>query len=283
MKTWSKFFVGVILLFTADGCRSTKSLQTAISKKDTTLVKIPVIVKDSSFNEVPANKVPASTVLNALNKLNKNKIDFKTFSSKAKVQYEDRNGKQPDFNAFIRLEKDSILWISISSTFLGIEAFRLYITPEKIIILNKLDKSVEYHPFSYIESFAHIPMDFTLLQNILIGNPVYVGDSIVSYRQTENHILIGTVSSYFKNLITLSVGSNHLERIKLDDIDLNKNRTAALLYGNYESDAGFDFATDREINVSEKSKVDVSIEFKQYEFNKELSFPWKIPNNYKRK
>ena len=77
--------------------------------------------------------------------------------------------------------------------------------------------------------------------------------------------------------------TNHLERIKLDDLDLNQNRTAALLYGNYEKSVGFDFATAREINVSEKSKVEISIEFKQYEFNKELSFPWKVPNNYQRK
>lgn len=275
MKTCSKIFIGIVFLYVLTGCHSTKSLQTAISKKDTTVTKVPLIIKDSSYNKIPAIEV--------LNALNKNKIVFKTFSSKAKVQYEDRNGKQPDFNAFIRLQKDSVLWISISSTFLGIEAFRLYITPDTLILLNKLDKSVEYHPFSYIESFAHIPMNFRLLQNILIGNPVYVGDSIVSYRQTENHILIGTVGTFFKNLITLSAGTNHLERIKLDDVDLNQNRTAALLYGNYEKNDGFDFATDREINVSEKSKVDISIEFKQYEFNKELSFPWKIPNNYKRK
>jgi outer membrane lipoprotein-sorting protein len=273
MKIWSKFFVGIILLYAATGCHSTKSLQTAISKKDTPVVKIPLILKDSSFNIIPAVEV--------LNALNKNKIDFKTFSSKAKIQYQDHNGKQPDFNAFIRLQKDSVLWISISATFLGIEAFRLYITPDTLIILNKLDKSVEYHSFRYIESFAHIPMDFTLLQNILIGNPVYVGNSIVSYRQTENHILIGTVGSFFKNLITLSSKENHLERIKLDDIDLSQNRTASLVYGNYERNDGFDFATDREINVSEKSKVDVSIEFKQYEFNKDLSFPFAIPRNFK--
>ena len=275
MKIWSKIFIVIVLLYAGTGCRSTKNLQTAISKKDTTVIKIPEIVKDSSFNKIPA--------LEVLHALNKNKIDFKTFSSKAKVQYEDHNGKQPDFNAFIRLQKDRVLWISISSTFLGIEAFRLYITPDTLIILNKLDKSVEHHPFSYIESFAHIPLDFTLLQNILIGNLVYVGDSIVSYRQTENHILIGTVGAYFKNLITLSAGANQLERIKLDDVDLNQNRTATLLYDNYEKNAGFDFATSREINVSEKSKVDVSIDFKQYEFNKELSFPFAIPRNYKTK
>ena len=275
MKRYFKILTGFFLLYTASGCHSTKKLQTAISKKDTTVVTIVPLKKDSTLNTVDAR--------DALIALNKNKIDFKTFSSKAKVEYQDRNGKQPDFNAFIRLQKDSVLWISISSTFLGIEAFRLYVTPDTLMIINKLDKSVEFHPFGYIESFAHIPMTFRLLQNIIIGNPVYVGDSIVSYRETESHVLIGTVGDYFKNLITLSAGTNHLERIKLDDVHLNQNRTAALVYGNYQKSGRFDFATNREINVSEKSKVDISIEFKQYEFNKELSFPHEIPRNYKTK
>lgn len=275
MKTWSIILVGFFVAFASGGCHSTKRLQTAINKKDTLLAARKVMPEDSSFNKIPAEE--------ALNALNKNRIDFKTFSSKARIQYEDHNGKQPDFNAFIRLQKDSILWVSISSTFLGIEAFRIFITPDTLIILNKLNKVAEFHPFSYIESFAKIPMDFKLLQNIIIGNPVYLGDSIVSYRKTENHILIGTVGDFFKNLITLSAEKNHLERIKLDDVDVSQNRTATLLYGDYENNGGFDFATLREINVSEKSKVNVSIEFKQYGFNKELSFPFTIPRNYKTK
>jgi len=274
MKTWSIILVGFFLAFVSAGCHSTKSLQTAINKKDTSVVIRKVMVNDSSF------KIPAQE---ALSVLNKNKINFQTFSSKARIQYEDHNGKQPDFNAFIRLQKDSVLWVSISSTFLGIEAFRILITPDTLIILNKLNKTVEYHPFSYIESFAKIPLDFKLLQNIIIGNPVYVGDSIVSYRKTENNIIIGTVGDFFKNLITLSAGKDDLQRIKLDDIDISQNRTAALLYGDYENNGDFDFATTREINVSEKSKVNVSIEFKQYGFNKELSFPFSIPRNYKTK
>ena len=272
---YCKIFTAILFLYLVSGCHSTKKLQTAVNKKDTAIVNMQVKKDDSIFNKIPAVEV--------LSVLNKNKIDFKTFSSKAKIQYEDRNGKQPDFNAFIRLQKDSVLWVSISSTFLGIEAFRIYITPDTIILLNKLDKTVEYHPFNYVESIAHIPLNFSLLQNILIGNPVYVGDSIVSYRETESHILIGTVGAFFKNLITLSSENDHLERIKLDDIDLNQNRTAALVYGNYEKNDHYDFATSREINVSEKSKVDIKILFKQYEFNNELSFPFAIPRNYKTK
>lgn len=270
-----KVFIAIVILYAASGCHSTKKLQSAVNRKDTAIIKLPVKSHDTSFNKNPA--------IGVLDSLGKNRIDFKTFSSKAKVQYEDRNGKQPDFNAFIRLQKDSVIWVSISSTFLGIEAFRIYITPDTLILLNKLDKTVEYHPFSYVETIVHIPLNFSVLENIIIGNPVYIGDSIVSYRQTENHIMIGTVGDFFKNLITLDVPAHHLERIKLDDIDVTKNRTAALLYDDYEHNDNFDFSTSREINVSEKSKVDIKILFKQYEFNKELSFPFTVPRNYKTK
>src|SRR5690242_12311472 len=149
----------IICWVAATGCHSTKKLQSAVGKKDTAVLKNPVMIRDSSSDI----SVAEETLLD----LQKNKIDFQTFSAKAKIQYEDHNGKQPDFNAFIRLQKDSVLWISISSTFLGIEAFRLYVTPDTLMIINKLDKTVEFHPFSYIESFAHIPMTFRLLQNIL--------------------------------------------------------------------------------------------------------------------
>jgi hypothetical protein len=254
------------------GCRSTKKLQTAINKIDTVSINKNIEANSS---------VALDTARTILNTLNKNEIDFKTFSAKAKVQYEDHNGKQPDFNTFIRLQKDSALWISISSTFLGVEAFRLFITPDTLIILNKLDKTVEYHSFSYVESIIHIPMDFSLLQNLLIGNPVYLGDSVVSYTRTKDHVLIGTAGEFFKNLLALSVNNNQLERIKLDDNSLSKNRTASLVYGSYENDGHFDFSTYREISVLDKSKVEINILFKQYEFNKELSFPFTIPRNYK--
>ncbi|MDP4285874.1 MAG: DUF4292 domain-containing protein [Bacteroidota bacterium] len=273
MNFYFRIFIGIVFLYTINGCRSTKKLQSAISRKDTIVATVPGLPNSDSL----------SIASKLLKSLDKNRIDFKTFSAKIKVQYEDRKGKQPDFNAFIRLQKDSVLWISISATFLSIEAFRIYITPDTLIIINKLDKEVEYHPFNYIESFAHIPMTFSILQDLIIGNPVYQGDSVVAYRETENHILIGTTGSFFKNLLTISADNNNLEKSKLDDIEIGQNRTADLVYDAYEKYNQFSFATFRDITVAEKTKVDIKINFKQYEFNKELSFPFNIPRNYKTK
>ncbi len=253
-------------------CRSTKKLQTAINKKDTiTVSNIPL----------PADSInPAIAFFDSFKK---NIIPFETFSAKVKVQYEDRNGKQPDVNAFIRMKKDSVIWVSISATFLNIEAFRILITPNSISILNKLDKTFEDHPLDYLENVSHIPLSFSTLQNLLIGNPIYVGDSILSFKKSENYFLISTVDSLFKNLLTIASDNQRLEKSKLDDKDVTQNRTADLYYSDYENANNFPFSTYRQIMVTEKSSVSISLDFKQYEFNKELSYPYNIPKNYKKK
>ena len=124
MNLCFRFFSGLFFLYVLSGCHSTKKLQTAINKKDTAItVQTGLPYSDS-----------LSVASLFLKKLETNRINFKSFSAKVKVQYEDRNGKQPDFNAFIRMQKDSVLWVSINATFLSIEAFRIYITPDTIII-----------------------------------------------------------------------------------------------------------------------------------------------------
>ena len=258
----------VVISFTA--CHSTKKFKTAITKKDTTVISTVSNLGDSAklLKQIRSN-------------IGKNHIDFKTFSAKIKVQYEDGNGKQPDVNAFLRMYKDSVIWMSINATFLNIEAFRMMITKDSIFIINKLDKLKSMHSLSYIEDVAHIPLDLRTLQELIIGNPIYVGDSIVSYKKTENRILVSTVGKLFKNLITLAADNNLILRSKLDDLDVSQNRTADLTYGEYASLGNNFFPTYREITVAEKTKVDIILVFKQYDFNKELSFPFSLPKNYK--
>ena len=56
-----------------------------------------------------------------------------------------------------------------------------------------------------------------------------------------------------------------------------------ITYGDYENNDGVNFSTSREITVSEKNKLDVHLNFKQYQFDKELTIVFNIPANYTRK
>lgn len=274
MKSIIKITGAFVLLITLFGCRSTKKLQTAINKKDTA-----VAIQNS-----PPSDDSSKIIETVLDNLKKNHIDFNTFSAKIKVDYQDSKGRQPDVNAFVRMKKDSLIWISINATFLNIEAFRVLISKDSIWILNKLEKQLEQHSLSFLEEVAKIPLDFNTLQDLIVGNPIYVGSKIVAYKKTENRLLISTIGEHFKNLLTLSVNNNDLvERSKLDDLNLALNRTCDLTYGGYENKSGTFFSTYREITVAEKTKVDITLNYRQYDFNRDLTFPLSIPKNYKRK
>jgi len=96
-------------------------------------------------------------------------------------------------------------------------------------------------------------------------------------------MLLSTVGKYFKNLLTLSANNSLIQRSKLDDLDVTLNRTGDLTYSDYENKSGVFFSTNREVTVAEKTKVDIKLNFKQYEFNTELSYPFSIPKNFKTK
>ena len=91
------------------------------------------------------------------------------------------------------------------------------------------------------------------------------------------------VGSYFKNLLTLSSGNYFLTHSKLDDVDINRNRTASISYDDYLVSEGKNFSSKRQISIPENNKLDIRLNFKQVEFNKELSVAFSVPKNYKRK
>jgi 3-phenylpropionate/cinnamic acid dioxygenase small subunit len=84
-------------------------------------------------------------------------------------------------------------------------------------------------------------------------------------------------------LLTLSDDNITLLHSKLDDIDMLRSRTADITYDGYENSSGMHFSTNREITASEKNRLDIKLNFKQYEFNKELSMVFNVPRNYTRK
>ena len=120
---------GIFFLLIMMSCRSTKKLQTAINKKDT--VAITQVDTDS-----------LKLIRDAMDDIHKHYIDFKTFSAKIKLQYEDSKGKQPDVNAFVRIKKDSLIWISGYATVFNIEAFRVLINKDSVFVLDKINKEL---------------------------------------------------------------------------------------------------------------------------------------------
>ncbi len=263
----------LIILGFGSSCKTAKKIQASIDKKDTTSVHIANPYEDDSL----------LVIKNAMKDIRTKEIAFKTFSAKIKVEYEDGKGKQPNITAYVRILKDSLIWISGYATVFNIEAFRVLINKDSVFVLDKINKEVKLRSMDYLQEVTEIPFDLNTLQDLFVGNPVFLEDSVVSYKETESKILLATIGQYFKHLLTLNKSDRLMTHSKLDDVNMTRNRTADITYGEYEVNNGLPFSTYREITVSEKNKLDIQLNFKQYEFNKELSISFNIPANYKRK
>ena len=154
-------------------CKTTRQINKVIAPKDSTTVFDNKSAEDS-----------IKLVNETLKAFDAHYIDFKTFSAKIKVDIEDSKGKQPDLVAVIRMIKDSAIWISLSASILNVEVYRVLITKDSVILLNKLEREVQYRTLDYLQEVADIPIDFKTLQDLIVGNPVFYNDSIKSYRHT---------------------------------------------------------------------------------------------------
>lgn len=263
----------LIAVVSLAACRSTKSIQHAMSRKDSAQVIVPPPASDSRHDSL-------RFMHDIFAGVDGKRIDFNTFSAKVKVNFEGRDGKKNDFNAFIRLRKDSVLWVSINAL-LGIEAFRILITPDSVKVLNKLDKVVQLRSVNYIREMTKLPFGFRELQDVIVGNPIFFDNNIVSYKKEGDLITVVSIGEVFKHLLTLNPSTFEILHSKLDDVNATRARTADITYGDYQSEGATNFSTFRKITVSEKAKLDIEMKYKQFDFNVPLNFPFSVPKNYK--
>ncbi|WP_026751249.1 DUF4292 domain-containing protein [Sediminibacterium sp. C3] len=273
-------YLKILLLITiAASCKTVKkvaTIQEAIDKKDTTQTVV--------ITETP--KVDSAAIVrNIMEKVVTNNIQFKTFNAKIKVDYESAENSD-SYTGYLSIAKDSLIYIRIRGSFLGIsaEGLQVKITKDSVVLVKKVgEKYVQYRTIDYLKEATQIPFDFSTLQDLLIGNPVFMTNNIVSYRDGPTTLSVLMVGEIFKHLISLSNEDFKVVHSKLDDVDIQRNRTCAISFSNYQPMGTYQFATQRKIVVAEKSKLDINLDFKEFSLNEPLKYAFEIPKNYKRK
>ena len=257
-----KILIAIFCVVILAACSTTKKvsgIQEAINKKDTNQTMM--------ITEAP--KVDSATIVRGImSKVIKSKIDFKTFNAKIKIDY------------------DSVIYLRIKGSFLGIsaEGLQVKISKDSVILVKKVgEKYVQKRSIDFLQEATEIPFDFYTLQDILIGNPVFLDNNIVSYREGNSSLLVFMIGDVFKHLVTLSNTDFSIMHSKLDDVDIMRNRTCDISLGNYQNIGLYRFAAYRNIVVTEKSKLDIYLDFKEFTLNEPLKYTFEVPKNYKQK
>ncbi|MBB1285426.1 DUF4292 domain-containing protein [Flavisolibacter sp. BT320] len=263
------FFIGLIAVLAS--CRSTRTISNAVSKKDSAARTVPAVAKVDT----------QQLIREALQQVQANRIDYQTFNAKVAIDYKGTDGKGYGVNANIKMYKDSAIWVS-ANAILGIEAMRVLVTKDSVKLLNKLEKVYTARSIGYLQEVTSLPLNLYTLQDMIIGNPVYLDSNIVRYSNGNGVISLISLGEYFRNLLMLNETDKRIIQSKLDDTNPMHSRTADLWYSDYETKKGPLFATKREIAVSGKGRLEIKLDYKNYAFNEPVEFPFSIPKNYQR-
>ncbi|HVZ25031.1 MAG TPA: DUF4292 domain-containing protein [Sediminibacterium sp.] len=268
--------ITALFAFSCKTVKKTQVIQDAITKKDTAQT---VVIKETPKVD------SAAIVRDILGKVVHAKIDFTTFNAKVKVSYSSAD-QSDTYTCYLSMKKDSIILIKVTGTVLGIRGLGLQakITPDSVIVVQYAgEKSVRQRSISYLQDITQIPFDFSTLQDLLIGNPVFLDGNVVSYKNSASHLLVLMVGPLFKHLLTLDNDGYTVLHSKLDDVDMQRNRTCDITFSNYQPLGSYRFSAYRSISIAEKSKLDIYLDFKEFTLNEPLKYNFEVPDKFKRK
>jgi hypothetical protein len=205
-------------------------------------------------------------------------INFNTLSMKGKANLR-LPGNENTVTVNVRIQRDQKIWMSITAL-LGIEVARAVITPDSIMVINKLQNTYVRQPFSYIYRYTSKEVSFKMLQDVLTGNTIntlFNPTAVLEQNEQGLWILKGNEGSLGFNL-----NFNALQ--KPGQLNLNDTKAAQALkvnYGNYQKVNEFMMPAQIAINsMSGNKRVDIEFDFSKIESNVQLDFPFRVPKGY---
>lgn len=227
---------------------------------------------EKAIKEKPAKLSPDYL----LEQLNRNKKEFVWFSAKCRTGYKDENRTQ-SFTVNIRMKKDSIIWASITSI-MGVEAARVLITSDSVLIIDRMNKQFFKKSFVFLENYVPFTLNLNILQDIIIGNAIMEDDFKVKSRVEKSHYLLTLEYKKLENNIWIEPGSYNISTEHLVDKQLNRNLT--LIFSNYKSIENIEFAYQRKIDFKSNDKVEIDLKFSKLKWNEPLLFPFYVSDSY---
>jgi hypothetical protein len=289
MNKLISIFFSCILLVTVNGCKITRPFFMKKKKRKVEVTMLPKKVDTSDIVTVDKiiltdkNKIDTLTVkshdsIYGRDIINKQLLDYKTFSCKARMKY-DANGNKQNFTANFRLLKNKCIWASISG--FGIEVARAIITPDSVKAINRLNKTSYLYSYNNIEKLINVELDFNTLQNLIIGNAIFTKGEITSVKEFGNICAINIKGANFTNQLSYNRTTKELQLIQVQTSRGISNTSFLSKLSNYKIESNRNLSTERTFFIQDvKGTVELTMDMVKQDFNDSLEFPFTIPKNF---
>lgn len=228
-------------------------------------------------NTTPIEVLRAKSIIE---KHNENKSTFSTVYIKSDASFD--NGKQSqNVSAEIKIKKDKQILVSLR--FLGITMAKASITPNSVSYYEKLKGTYFEGDFSTLSQWLGTDLNYVKIQNMLLGEALddlskgkYIESLVEDVYRLDDKANNNTQKTFYIDPINFKVK-------KQEVIQTKEARMIQMEYADFKT---FTEAILPQIvhikAIQEKGKTEINLEYKSISFNEELSFPYSVPNGYKR-
>lgn len=214
-----------------------------------------------------------------LKKMIQNQVEAESLAAKAKVTVRDETGVTK-FTTNFRWLKDSIIWMNFKKV--SVEAARVKITPDSIIIIDRMNKKYIAEDFNYAQQEYNLPTGFAGLQAFLLGNPIFFTKDLKADIDDNRYHLKGKTDRY-ETEYWLEATTFLLRKMKVDDF-----RNGRILeydlgdYGKLDGGQNFSYFRNLNLNSREFGEMSVKMELSKVELNQVENIRFSIPGHYER-
>ncbi len=226
-------------------------------------------------------------------KLKSSELAFDYFNAKFNLDYK-IDKKKTEFKGQIRIQKDSMIWVSFSPA-LGIEAARMLITVDSVKFINRINKTYFVGDYEYLNEYLETNVDYDVLQALIIGNDLshYENGKFRAHIDKRQYKLSTASRSKLKKYVKgtekdpivfiqsiwLSSDNFKITQLSLKEIK-KENKKLEVKYSKFIALDAQLFPREVDFNLQADKKIDVNIKYSKITIDAELNFPFNVSEKY---
>jgi hypothetical protein len=225
----------------------------------------------------PTATTPAATVkpVSKMVAIGAHQLSFNTLAAKANAKL-NIDGNSNDVTLNIRINHDKEIWVSVTAI-LGIEVARAVITPDSLLVINKLQGVYIKKPFSYIYKYTNRQINYKMLESIFAGNviPEILKDNKANFA-TDTQVSGNLQDLLYKLMLNPDM---KVTQLNLDNQSqgqsLQVNTGAFTVIDNRMVPSQIDIQS-----TSQNKKIQVNLHYTKVDLDQPLQYPFSIPERY---
>jgi hypothetical protein len=215
-----------------------------------------------------------------LNAMTRQQVQADWVDASARVSFDDGN-MSIGGTASIKMKKDEAILMSVKK--FGFEVARAYVTPDSLFILDRINGEYAAEPLSYIEERYKLPADLSMLQQLLMGNPVYLTTSNPSVSFEGERLNWAAENNDQSNDYTFTMPNYQLESMVIREGNQTRKLNIQLTnYQNAGANRDFSYLRSIQIDSKETGSAQIELEFTKVEIDVPTTINFSIPPRYQR-